>query len=219
VTAAGREPPPRGEPDDEEGDGDDPRPQRTTDAQLSALAIHRVIITGSGRCRGAMSPDRSNAAGSSSAPLYRTIASTLESHRRRESPVRTGCTASVITVKFLAKVVILAVTFYVLTYFDVIPGINVIPNPRGPLGEYGTYLWIGLLFGVVNAVVGPVLRLLSLPFVVLTLGLFLLVVNAALLGLTALLTDRMTVDGFIPAVLGGLVLAVVGWAADRVLDR
>ena len=39
------------------------------------------------------------------------------------------------------------------------------PNPDGPLGEPGTYLWIGLIFGVVNAIVGPVLRLLSLPFV------------------------------------------------------
>jgi putative membrane protein len=125
----------------------------------------------------------------------------------------------VITVKFLLKVVILAAAFYGLTYFDVLPGLEVIPNPEGPLGEPGTYLWIGLLFGVVNAVVGPILRLLSLPFVVLTLGLFLLVVNAALLGLTALLTDRLEVDGFLTAVLGGLILAVVGWAADRILDR
>jgi putative membrane protein len=122
-------------------------------------------------------------------------------------------------VKFLLKVVILAITFYVLTYFEVIPGLDVVPNPDGPLGEPGTYLWIGLLFGVVNAVVGPILRLLSLPFVVLTLGLFLLVVNAALLGITALITDRLQVDGFITAVLGGLVLAIVGWAADRILDR
>jgi putative membrane protein len=101
----------------------------------------------------------------------------------------------------------------------VLPGLNVVENPEGALGVYGTYLWIGLLFGVVNAIVGPVLRLLSLPFVVLTLGLFLLVVNAALLGLTALLTDRLTVDGFGTALIGGLILAVVGWAADQLLDR
>jgi putative membrane protein len=122
-------------------------------------------------------------------------------------------------VKFAIKVVILAAAFYVLTRFDVLPGLNVIPNETGPLGATGTYLWIGLLFGVVNAIVGPVLRLLSLPFVVLTLGLFLLVVNAALLGLTALLTDRLTVDGFGTAILGGLILAIVGWAADQLLDR
>jgi len=122
-------------------------------------------------------------------------------------------------VKFALKVVILAAAFYGLTYFEVLPGLTVDPNEQGPLGEFGTYLWIGLIFGVVNAIVGPVLRLLSLPFVVLTLGLFLLVVNAALLGLTALLTDRLTVDGFLTAVLGGLILAVVSWVADQLLDR
>jgi putative membrane protein len=122
-------------------------------------------------------------------------------------------------VTFALKVVILAAAFYGLTYFEVLPGLTVDPNEQGPLGEFGTYLWIGLIFGVVNAVVGPILRLLSLPFVVLTLGLFLLVVNAALLGLTALITDRLQVDGFLTAVLGGLILAVVGWVADQLLDR
>jgi putative membrane protein len=122
-------------------------------------------------------------------------------------------------VKFALKVVILAAAFYVLTRFDVLPGLNVLPNPDGPLGEAGTYLWIGLVFGVVNAIAGPILRLLSLPFVVLTLGLFLLVINAALLGLTALFTDRLTIDGFGTAIIGGLILAIVGWVADQLLDR
>ena len=122
-------------------------------------------------------------------------------------------------VKFALKVVILAAAFYVLTRFDVLNGLNVLPNPDGPLGEAGTYLWIGLIFGVVNAIVGPVLRLLSLPFVVVTLGLFLLVINAALLGITAAISDRLTVDGFGTAVIGGLILALVGWAADQLLDR
>jgi len=122
-------------------------------------------------------------------------------------------------IKFALKVVILGAVFHGLTYFDVLPGLNVLPNPDGPLGEYGTYLWIGLIFGVVNAVVGPVLRLLSLPFVVLTLGLFLLVINAALLGLTAALTDRLTIDGIGTALIGGLILGVAGWVADQLLDR
>ena len=129
-------------------------------------------------------------------------------------------------IKFALKVVILAAVFLALTkwdvqfaHTDVLPGLRVNPNPDGPLGEFGTYLWIGLIFGVVNAVVGPVLRLLSLPFVLLTLGLFLLVVNAALLALTALLTDRLTIDGFGTAIIGGLILAVAGWIADQLLDR
>ena len=122
-------------------------------------------------------------------------------------------------IKFAVKVVVLAATFYGMAYFHVPDGLGVVANPDGPLGTFGTYLWIGLLFGVVNALVGPLLRLLSLPFVVLTLGLFLLVVNAALLGITAAVTDRLTVDGFGTAVIGGLILAVVGWVADQVLDR
>jgi putative membrane protein len=122
-------------------------------------------------------------------------------------------------IKFALKVVILAAVFFGLTRYDVLPGLTVVENPEGPLGVYGTYLWIGLIFGVVNAVVGLVLRVLAFPFVVLTLGLFLLVINAALLGLTAALTDRLTVDGFGTAVIGGLILAVAGWGADQLLDR
>jgi putative membrane protein len=122
-------------------------------------------------------------------------------------------------IRFALKVVILAAVVYGLTRYDVLPGLDVLPNPDGPLGEYGTYLWIGLIFGVVNAVVGPVLRLLSLPFVLLTLGLFLLIINAALLGLTAALTDRLSIDGIGTAVIGGLILAVAGWGADQLLDR
>jgi putative membrane protein len=122
-------------------------------------------------------------------------------------------------IKFLLKVVILAAVFFGLTRYDVLPGLNVVENPEGPLGVYGTYLWIGLIFGVVNAIAGPVLRLLSLPFVLLTLGLFLLIVNAALLALTAAITDRLTIDGFGTAVIGGLILAVAGWIADQLLDR
>jgi putative membrane protein len=49
--------------------------------------------------------------------------------------------------------------------------------------------------------------------------LFLLVVNAALLAITAGISDRLQVDGFLTALLGGLILAVVGWGADLVLDR
>jgi putative membrane protein len=122
-------------------------------------------------------------------------------------------------IKFALKVVILAAVFFGLTRYDVLPGLDVVENPDAPLGVYGTYLWIGLIFGVVNAIVGPVLRLLSLPFVLLTLGLFLLVVNAALLALTAALTDRLTIDGIGTAIIGGLILAVAGWVADQLLDR
>ena len=120
-------------------------------------------------------------------------------------------------IKFLLKVVLMAGVFYLMT--RLLPGIAVLGNENAPLGVTGTFLWIALLFAVVNALVGPVLRLLSLPFILLTLGLFLLVINAALLGLTAALSDRLSVAGIGAALLGGLVLAVGGWIADQLLDR
>jgi putative membrane protein len=64
-------------------------------------------------------------------------------------------------------------------------------------------------------VVRPVLLLLSLPLTIVTLGLFLLVVNAAMLGLTALLLPGFQVDGFGPALLGAIVVSLVSWAAGR----
>jgi putative membrane protein len=69
----------------------------------------------------------------------------------------------------------------------------------------------------VNTLVGPVLRLLSLPFVLVTLGLFLLVINAALLGITAAISDRFSVDGFWSAVVGGFLIAVFSWIAELIL--
>lgn len=74
--------------------------------------------------------------------------------------------------------------------------------------------WLGvvivvLVFGLVNAFIRPVIKLLSLPVLILTLGLFTLVINAALLGLTAALTDALSIDGFWAALLGALVVSVV----------
>jgi putative membrane protein len=93
----------------------------------------------------------------------------------------------------------------------------VAPNKAGPLGAAGTYLWIALLFALVNSIVGPVVRLLSLPFVILTLGLFLLVVNALMVGITAALSDRLQVDGIVGAVVSGFLIAVFSWIAELVL--
>jgi putative membrane protein len=118
-------------------------------------------------------------------------------------------------VRFVLRVVVLAAIIYVVT--RLVSGIHVVGNPSGTFGVTGTYLWIALLFALVNSILGPVIRLLSLPFVVLTLGLFLLVVNAALLGITAGISDRLQIDGFFPAVAGGFLIAVFSWIAELVL--
>jgi putative membrane protein len=117
--------------------------------------------------------------------------------------------------KFALRVVVLAAIFYVVTHL--VGGIRVAGNPDAPLGITGTYLWIALIFAVVNSIVGPVIRLLSFPFVLLTLGLFLLVINAALLGITAALSDRLQVDGFWSAVAGGFLIALFSWIAELAL--
>ncbi len=78
----------------------------------------------------------------------------------------------------------------------------------------GTLLVAALLLGVVNAFIRPILFILTLPITVLTLGLFLLVINAAMLGLVAWLLPGFTVTGFFPALLGGLVVSIVSWLAS-----
>lgn len=80
-----------------------------------------------------------------------------------------------------------------------------------------SYLVIALIFAAVNLLVKPLLKLLSFPLLLLTLGLFLIVINAAMLGLTALLTERMSIDGFGPAVIAALVISAVTWVGDNVL--
>ena len=78
----------------------------------------------------------------------------------------------------------------------------------------GTLIVAALLLGVVNALVRPLLILLTLPITVITLGLFLLVINAAMLGLVALLLPGFTITGFVPALLGSIVVSLTGWVAS-----
>lgn len=80
----------------------------------------------------------------------------------------------------------------------------------------GTLLWVALLIGLVNAVVRPVMVLLTLPLTILTLGLFLLVVNGLSIAIVAALTP-LDVSGFGGAVLGALVLSVISAALSALL--
>jgi putative membrane protein len=76
-------------------------------------------------------------------------------------------------------------------------------------GGFFDVLLVALVFGVLNAILKPILLFFSLPLLVLTLGLFALVVNALLLMLTANLLDDFAVDGFWTAVLGSIVISLV----------
>jgi putative membrane protein len=88
------------------------------------------------------------------------------------------------------------------------------------IGIVLAYLFIGLIFGVVNALVKPVVSLLSLPLTILTLGLFTIVINAAMLYLTAWLSSytpvHFTIDSFFwTAVLAAIIITVISLVAGR----
>jgi putative membrane protein len=76
-----------------------------------------------------------------------------------------------------------------------------------------TLLFAALLLGIVNAVVRPIVIILTLPLTILTLGLFLLVINAAMLALVAWMLDGVTVSGFWPALFGALIVSLTAWLA------
>jgi putative membrane protein len=104
-----------------------------------------------------------------------------------------------------------------------VPGISF--TGGGGIEEYWpTLLAVGVILGVVSSFVKPVVTLLSLPFVILTLGLFLWVINALMLLLTAWLAEQLDLrfrvdDFFWSALLGALVISVVDWVVAGVLDR
>ena len=84
--------------------------------------------------------------------------------------------------------------------------------------DWVSLLLVAILFGVLNAVVKPVLKLLTCPLVALTLGVFILVINALVLWLTGSLAQGLgigfTVDGFWPAFIGALIISVVSIALN-----
>jgi putative membrane protein len=111
-------------------------------------------------------------------------------------------------IRLAIRLVVLAVIIGIVAW--IVPGIQV-------NGGFGWLVWIALIFSLVNLILGPILTLLSLPFIILTLGLFLLVVNAALLAITAGLSEHLDIDNFWSAVLGGLLIAIFSWLAEMLM--
>ncbi|MET8780347.1 phage holin family protein [Streptomyces sp. NPDC004589] len=87
--------------------------------------------------------------------------------------------------------------------------------------KIGTLIVVALLFGLVNFLVKPVVKVLTFPLFILTLGLITLVVNALMLLLTSWIAGKLDlsfhVEGFWTAVLGGLIISIVSWALHMVL--
>ena len=73
-----------------------------------------------------------------------------------------------------------------------------------------------MIIGVVNAIVRPVLAFLTLPLIIVTLGLFLFVLNALMLKLTSAIVPGFRIRGFMPAIWGAILLAIANLIIDRI---
>jgi putative membrane protein len=80
-----------------------------------------------------------------------------------------------------------------------------------------TIILVALVFGLVNTFIRPILKLVSLPALILTLGLFTFVINAAMLAITAGLLDGLSIDGFGAALLGAVIVTIVSWGLNALL--
>ncbi len=83
--------------------------------------------------------------------------------------------------------------------------------------DIGSLILAAVLLGVVNAFVRPVVVILTLPITIVTLGLFLLIVNAAMIGLVAMLLSGFTVTGLVPGILAAIVTGVTSWVGGMIL--
>ena len=113
----------------------------------------------------------------------------------------------------LLRLLINAAALWVAT--RLVPGISY-------TGDGASLFGVALVFGVLNVLIKPILFLLSLPFIIVTLGLFTLVVNAVMLLITAAASDALGlgffVNGFGPALMGALVVTVVSWGLSMFLS-
>ena len=83
----------------------------------------------------------------------------------------------------------------------------------------GTLLAAALLLGIVNAIIRPIAVILTLPLTLVTLGLFLIVINAGMLGLVALLLSGFAISGFWTAIVGSLIVSLTSWVASGLIGN
>ena len=109
--------------------------------------------------------------------------------------------------RFLARIVFGALGLALAAYL--LPGVS--------YDGIVTLLIAALLLGIVNAILRPILFVLTLPLTIITLGLWLLVLNAAMIGLVAWLLPGFTVTGLVPGLLAAIITGVVSWIGAIVI--
>jgi len=99
--------------------------------------------------------------------------------------------------------------------------VQIVPDLDWSGTEWWKFLLVAVIFSLVNSFIKPILRVITLPITAVTLGLFLLVINALMLLLTGWVSDQLdlgfTVGGFIPALLGSIVISIVGWVLSMIV--
>ena len=116
--------------------------------------------------------------------------------------------------RLIVRLLINALALWLTTL--IVSGVNVVPfAPGGTVETVLTFLLLAAIFGIVNGVIGNLIRIVAFPLYVLTLGLIALIVNGLLLLLVAWISSLigfgLTVDGFWWGVLGALVLGLISW--------
>jgi putative membrane protein len=109
--------------------------------------------------------------------------------------------------RFIVRAVFAALGLWLAA--RIVPGVRV--------DDTGTLIVAAVLLGIVNALVRPVVVILTLPLTIVTLGLFLLVVNAAMIGLVAMLLGGFSVAGLGPGILAAIVTGVVSWIGNMIV--
>jgi putative membrane protein len=121
--------------------------------------------------------------------------------------------------KILLKLVITAVAVWISTL--VIPGIQL--HTHSTSGKIGTLVVVALIFGIINAILKPIAKTIGCLAYAITLGLISIVVNGLLFWLTSFIAGKLQVPfhikGFVPAVLGALLVGIVGWVLSLIVDR
>jgi len=111
--------------------------------------------------------------------------------------------------RLLVRWILNALALLGIAYY--LPGIEV-------SGFYSALI-IALVLGLVNALVRPILVVLTLPITIVTLGLFILVINALLFWFTSTVVKGFEVDGFVSAFIGALIMTVVSWIASSLIKK
>lgn len=111
--------------------------------------------------------------------------------------------------KLLIRLLINALAILLVAYL--VPGVAV-------TGFY-TALIVAVVLGLLNLVIKPLIILLTLPINILTLGLFTFVINALLFWFVGTVVKGFSVDGFVPAFLGALILTIAGWVGQRITSH